>query len=177
MSNATPPGSSPSTDGIDDPEQQLPTLTLYPDDPVRATHVEIIHEQRTEKYMRVRRSEEPAATGPRVDAAFKDPEAVQQAVRRLSNEELQERIARAQAHRRGEDPDDDEDTSDDDKWESVLIPEIATLPGDTLRTKRHVIDRQLAPLYRARTVEEVAAAIEQANKVSLDEELRSGGAC
>lgn len=155
-------------------EVQAEIVYLSADDPMRVTHVEIIQDRRTERYVRQRRDEGAAdgdQSASRVDHAFRGesgadaPSASTSAVRRLSDAELARRIARAQANRRGEDPEDDEDESDDDVWEDVIIPESRLLPGDTLRTHQSVIDRQLAPLYKARTYQQMMEGIVQANEV------------
>ena len=43
-------------------------------------------------------------------------------------------------------------------------PLLIFLPHHSIRTKRHVIDRELDRVYEARTLEEIHSALEQAGR-------------
>jgi hypothetical protein len=167
---STPPASPPAhahagAASSPDAAAEDVDVFIHPLTPVRVTHVEVQKVRKHESY--ARRLKVDAPTQP-LDTAFPVTHAQQQQqqAKQLTDEQLKAQIEKANSARTTTTTDDKEDKSDDEKWEDHIAVDYTRHPSIGLFTQQHVIDRQLAPLYQARTYEELALGLEKANAVS-----------
>ena len=187
MSQPTPP--PPSDNAAANPAATTGSeaaVYFSADDPVRVTHVEVQSKTEHPRPVRVRRAPSsvsdasprkpslPSDLGDDSDRMGSSVSAPQ--IEPISMEEIEERLQQL-GGKVNPFAQPDEDADDDELFESRMLTDIEISSSDRMLTRPHVINRMLAPVFAAKTVEEVHAGMYQANEVRYATILAQAHAC